>query len=274
MRWHRSAPFLHVYRFLPHRLLNAAAAALGRARWPDWLVQAAIQHWTRRGGIDLQEFEPTEYRTVEEFFLRRLQPGRRPLGEGFVSPCDGTIIDAGTLTPDRRLQVKGQQLSVDRLVNGRHHALPLHAYQGGSYLVIFLSPDGYHRLHMPADGEIRGCQWIPGRYFPQNEEALRKIERVYERNERAVLRLVLDEGWELLLVLVGASLVGGIHLEGVLRQDWVQPRPVELALRRKKGEEIGYFSFGSTVVVIFPAGKVPEHTQGNVRMGDPLSIHR
>ena len=92
---------------------------------------------------------------------------------------------------------------------------------------------------------VDDVHWIPGRFFPQNEDALRHIPRIYERNERAVLRLLCG-GRELLLVLVGASLVGGIHLRGVPRPAWARRDPVSLDRRLDRGEELAHFTFGST----------------------------
>src|SRR5262249_4300273 len=177
----------------------------------------------RRGAIDMSDFEERSYTSVEDFFLRKLRPGTRPLASGLISPVDGLFVGGGTIAKEQPLVVKGQRISLDRLVNGRIHDLSLDAYDGGSFATLFLSPEGYHRIHMPEDGEILDCRWIPGRYFPQNEDALRHIHGIYERNERAVLRVRLDRGDELLMVLVGASLVGGIHLEGVERPLWIRP---------------------------------------------------
>jgi phosphatidylserine decarboxylase len=267
---HRTPLFLRAYRFLPHRLLNRATGALSRARRPQWLVQATIRAWIRREQIALDDFQPAEWDTVERFFLRRLRPGARPIGAGLVSPVDGRIVDQGTIARGRTLMVKDRPISVERLVNGTRHALPLEAYEGGRYLVIFLSPRGYHYVHAPLDGELRGCQWIPGRYFPQNEDALAHIDAVYERNERAVLRLALDGvPREALLVMVGASLVGGIHLAGLDRGDWVRRAPLPLARRFAKGDELGHFTFGSTVVLLLPRAapqrfRIATHTLVNV----------
>src|SRR5437879_5206827 len=102
MRLHRRAPFLHAYRFLPHRLLNRAAAALTAAERPRFLVDAAIRFWIDRDRIDVTEYLDG-WRSLDEFFLRRLRPGARPLGPALVSPADGIVVDAGAIDPDRRL---------------------------------------------------------------------------------------------------------------------------------------------------------------------------
>lgn len=267
---HRSPAFLRSYAYLPHRLLNRGAAKLTATKRPAWAVDRAIDLWVRRERIDLADFESRRFDSLDDFFLRRLRPGARPLGPGFVAPADGNLIASGTLRLDQKLIVKGQRLSVDRVVNAGLHELDLSDYDGGSYAVIFLTPRGYHRVHMPVDGEVHDVRWIPGRYFPQNEHALEVIPRVYERNERAVLRC-RSEGREFLLVMVGASLIGGIHLAGVSRNEWVKREAVPLGWRRGKGEELGHFAFGSTVVALLPRGfAAPAGGGPEVRMGETL----
>src|SRR5262249_31949960 len=145
------------------------------------------------------------------------------------------------------------------------------AYVGGRYAVVFLTPRGYHHVHMPADGVLRQVSFVPGRFFPQNESALEHISGVYERHERAVLRFRFHAGGWFVLVLVGASLVGGIHLEALPRAEWVKERPVDAARRYEKGEKIGHFAFGSTVVLLLPPGTPEERvTGGEIRMGQTL----
>jgi phosphatidylserine decarboxylase len=269
----RSEPFFRAYRYLPHRLINLTAHKLAEATWPRPFVDAAIRAWIRRAAIDMSDFEERSYDSVEDFFLRKLRPGTRPLASGLVSPVDGLLVGEGAIESARPLVVKGQRISLSRLVNGKIHDLSLAPYEGGSFATLFLSPEGYHRIHMPADGEILDCRWIPGRYFPQNEDALQHIHGIYERNERAVLRCRSKSEEEFLMVLVGASLVGGIHLEGLARRAWIRPSAFPIHTRRAKGEEIGHFSFGSTVVLLFPrtmAGRLCPVLSSAVRMGEAL----
>lgn len=269
----RHPAFLRSYRFLPHRLLNRTTAALTAVEHPAWAVQAAIRTWSRIERIELDDFEPGPYPSLDAFFLRPLRPGRRPLGSGFVAPADGVLVASGVLGHESVLTVKGQQLSVDQIVNANRYDLDLSPYLGGAYAIVFLTPRGYHHVHMPCDGSIDDVRWIPGRFYPQNETALQHIPGVYERNERAVLRAHGADGHEFLLVMVGASLIGGIHLQAVARPEWVGERPVEIGTRYAKGERIGHFAFGSTVVVLLPRGHAPRLRAGaRVHMGETLFV--
>jgi phosphatidylserine decarboxylase len=253
MRRQRRGPFFPAYRLLPHRLINGVVGRLARARRPRALVRAVIRACIAHVRVDLSDFEPGPFDSVGALFVRRLRPGARPLGPGVVSPVDGVVVDAGALTSRAVLRVKGRAVPVERLVGGEVSA----TLEGGAYVVVFLPPGGYHRVHMPDDGAIVGCRRVRGRFFPLSDDESRNVDGAYVRNERAVVRCRLDRGGELWLVLVGASLVGGIHLEGVLA--------------RRKGDEVGHFAFGSTVIVLTERGDVALVAAGaRVRMGEPL----
>jgi phosphatidylserine decarboxylase len=270
VRLHRHPLFLHSYGLLPHRALNAAVARLARARTPQPAVQAAIRYWVQRGGIDLGECEPGPWPTVEAFFLRDLKSGARMFEPGLSSPCDGIVVSTGTLHNGQTLVVKGKAVSLDRLVNGRgaRQRLDLAEFDGGRQVTVFLTPDGYHHVHAPCDAEWHDVRWLPGRFFPQNDEALAVIPGVYERNERAVLRFQTAAG-PLLLVMVGASLVGGIHLDGMAQRDWQRREATSTQRRVHKGERLGHFAFGSTVVLLAARGVLDEP---GVRGGEPVKL--
>lgn len=253
MKLHRLPWLLRGYRWLPHRLLNQSAAWLTGTAWPRPIVRAAVRTWQWRGHIDLADYEPCDYRTIDAFFLRRLRPGARPIGAGIVSPADGFVVGHGRIEAHGTLAVKGQIIDFNRLINGQHHDFDPSYWHGGQHFTVFLTPDGYHHVHSPIAGIWREVRGIRGRFFPQNADALRVIPKVYERNERAVLRIGTPQG-DYLLILVGASFVGGIELEGVA--DLAVADNCALVVDRPvaKGERLGCFRFGSTVVVLCPPG--------------------
>jgi phosphatidylserine decarboxylase len=271
----RSRLFLRGYHLLPHGLLNGGVARLMRLRRPRRLVRAGIARWIARDQIDMRDFQARDFTSLEDFFLRELRPGARPLGPGLVAPVDGRVVAAGAFDAAASLDVKGCRLSLDRVVNGADTGrarLPLDDYQGGAYASLFLSPRGYHHVHMPADGALVEARWLPGRYFPQNDTALRHIAGVYERNERLTLRLRLDGGEELLMVMVGASLVGGIELDRIERRAFTRPAPLAIGRRLAKGDRLGHFRFGSTVIVVLrPSWSLLCAVGADVRMGEPLA---
>jgi len=277
----RSAAFLEAYSLFPHRAINRASRVVARLPAPAPVLRAAIDVWSRRAEIDLADFEPGPFESLEHFFLRRLAPGARPLGPGLVAAVDGFVVGEGAIDAGTILQVKGHPISVDQLVNGPpapHRAAPtsLAAFEGGRYLTTFLRPSGYHYVHAPEGARVERVRWIPGRFFPQNEDALREIPRIYLRNERAVLELTLADGTPLLLVMVGASVVGGIHVRGVDDEVLRRARvPAPIGRDVTKGEELGHFTFGSTVVLLAPRGFVERFavTEGQrIDMGRALTV--
>jgi len=245
----RTTSFLRAYRAFPHWLINGAAMTVARQTRPQRMIDAAVRAWIERESIDMNDFEPGPFASLEHFFLRRLRPGARPLGEGVVSPVDGCVVGSGAIERGTILQVKGTELSVDRVVNGKLYDLPVSPLEGGTYLTLFLRPRGYHYVHAPCDLVVEEVRFLPGRFFPQNEDALRHIPGIYERNERAVLCVRIGEV-RAFLVMVGASVVGGIHVRGVGESERSGIR--RLDRRVAKGEELGHFSFGSTVVLLLP----------------------
>jgi phosphatidylserine decarboxylase len=273
---HRSAAFLRLYRFLPHALLGRMSRLVARARRPRWIVDLAVRRWIDRAAIRMEEFLPGPFVSLEAFFLRKLRPGARPIADGFVAPADGVVVSAGPIARGMILQIKGVALDLERLTRGAGPELPLAAYEGGRYVTIFLTPHGYHYVHMPIPATLIEIRWISGRAFPQNQDALRHIPRIYERNERAILRCRSDsprsDGHEFLLILVGASLIGGIHLAGLGRATWARREPLPCERHFARGAELGHFSFGSTVVVLAPpalAG-LPPFIGTELRMGQKL----
>ena len=273
--------FFFLYRFFPHKLMNLLTRWLMQAKRPRFLIRWYLARWIRRASIPMQEFQEEEYACVEDFFLRRIKPEARPIEGGFISPVDGLLLGYGKIAADTILQVKGMPISIQQMINGSLYDRSLDAWEGGSYITIFLTPDGYHRIHQPCDAEIREVLWLPGRFFPQNEVAIHHIPKIYERNERASLCCYNAQGIPFWMTLVGASLIGGIHLTGIPRSTWVKTTPVELEKQVKKGEEIAHFSFGSTIVLLFPpamglsepkdAKGIPYPLGQSIKMGQTLA---
>ena len=261
--------FYRNYHLLPHRLAYWLFTKLFRFRAPQIVLQAAVRLWKKYGNLQMNDFEDGPFATLEDVFLRRLKPNRRPIGLGMVSPVDGQVVGSGTIAAGGSLEVKGEIISFQRLVGAGEEAAG--AFTGGAFVIIFLSPNGYHRVHMPLDAKITAHQWIPGKLFPQNPRALDHIPRVHERNARVVLHCCSDAGEKFILILVGAGAVSGIHVLGL--KPPLEPRAaVPSAVYRQKGDEVGYFSLGSTVVLLTqsPFTLRNRHQHERVQMGEPL----
>lgn len=207
----------------------------------------------------------SEYKTLNEFFTRRLKPGLREVHAGedaLVSPVDALITGAGPISSGTIVNVKGQDYTIDELLNRSPRTAN---YMHGYYIVLYLSPTDYHRIHTPVSGRIVEREHVAGRVYPVNDFGLRHMRRVLSRNERLITYMQHHTG-ETAVVKVGAMNVSSIQ--------YAQPLKDEMS----KGEELAYFEFGSTVVLLLEDGTFTPRDNGllgmKVRMGDRLgSLH-
>ena len=214
-------------------------------------------------GIPVEEAEKAigEYRSLNEFFTRRLKPGRRPVDpapDALTSPVDALVTGCGVIEDGMMLQIKGQDYTVEELLNGSPR---ISLYRHGYFWVLYLSPTDYHRIHSPCDGELVESELIPGKVYPVNEFGLVSMRRVLSRNERLVSYISHEDG-EVAVVKVGALNVSSIR--------YVDPKPDRL----RRGDELAYFEFGSTIVLLTEDGTLkprPDLKLGDkVRMGEKL----
>ena len=210
--------------------------------------------------IDMTEFEGAsagDYTSFNEFFTRRLVADSRPMPDDpnvVVSPADGTVSQAGAITAGCLMQAKGRAYAVAELLGDADFAADL---ANGSFVTIYLAPHNYHRFHAPCTGRLVESIEIPGRLFSVNAVTERHVDRLFARNERLVLRIGASFG-EYAMVLVGAMIVASI------RVTWPGPRsPYRRRASRtpqgvvfERGDEVGAFLLGSTVIVLFPDGAV------------------
>ncbi len=220
---------------------------------------AAFARWVG-ARLDEAELPLDDYPTFASFFARRLRPGIRPIDggeESVIAPCDGALAATTEVGDGRLLQAKGIDYPLDRLLGDPELAADL---EGGLALTFYLSPRDYHRVHAPVAGELTGYRYLPGGLLPVSPRFRREVDQLFVRNERLILPLATRWG-QVVLVLVGATGVGNMILGhgGVESRDfratgrarWVPFEPPPSVAR---GDELGGFSLGSTVVLIFPPG--------------------
>jgi phosphatidylserine decarboxylase len=255
--------FISALRLLPKNAVSRLAGAATRWRAPAPVRLAAMRAFARRYGIDLSECPDLEvYRTFGEFCARPLRPGLRPIAAGervVVSPVDGAVSEAGVAAGGRLVQAKGIDYSAAALLADEDLARRL---EGGAYATLYLSPRDYHRIHFPTGGEILGYRYVPGRLWPVNPASVRTVPGLFTVNERLVTIVRSPVGLSA-VVAVGATVVGRVrayydpsvpctNLRGgrPARRDYETPIPVE------KGQELGAFEMGSTVILLFERGRV------------------
>ncbi|MGM0413128.1 MAG: archaetidylserine decarboxylase [Pseudomonadota bacterium] len=266
---------------LPQHLLSRLAGPVVRCRQRTF-KNALIRWFVRRYRVELAEAEhtdPTAYPHFDAFFTRALAPGTRPgpsATEALASPVDGTVSELGRIESGRIYQAKGRHYTAAELVGDETEAA---TYDGGHFITLYLSPRDYHRIHAPAAGRLVSSHYLPGRLFSVNPATTRAVPRLFARNERLATRLDTAAG-PVGLVMVGALMVAGIETTW---SGWVTP-PHQRRPRRRdhdgpafgRGDEMGRFHMGSTVILLLPprAGTdwSPGLTPGTpVRLGQPLA---
>ncbi|MCY0899080.1 MAG: archaetidylserine decarboxylase [Firmicutes bacterium] len=268
---------LPLYRGFPRRSWTRIVGWYARST----LSRPAIGYFVERYGIDVSELEKPldEYATLAEFFTRRLAPGARPVANDpslLVSPCDGVLAQHGALADGTLIQAKGRVYTVERLLSGDSHLAQ--EFCGGWYWTIYLSPRDYHRVHAPISGDIIGYAHVPGTLYPVNDHGVQAVPDLFVQNERVVTYLATPMG-RVAVVMVGAFVVGGITLAFApelhtnrrplaVKQVWLNPSKAVT-----RGEELGAFTFGSTVIVLAEAQRVtpdPGMVGMRLRMGMAL----
>lgn len=202
------------------------------------------------------------YPSFNKFFIRAIHPEKRPICEGrdtIASPADGVISQMGSLRDGLLLQAKGVEYSLAALLGGDDAQAQMLA--GGEFMTVYLSPKDYHRVHIPCAGQLEKMVYVPGRLFSVNAFSSENIPNLFTRNERVVCWFKTEWG-PMAVVLVGAMLVASIHtvwagqvapskVRGVEAQAYA-----EKAIKLNKGDELGHFELGSTVIIVFPRGVV------------------
>jgi phosphatidylserine decarboxylase len=237
--------------------------------------RASLAVWRWFSDLDLSEAEQTQFRSMHDCFTRALKPGARPIAVDptiLVSPCDGVIGASGRVQGGQVLQVKGLPYELSELLADPDHA---ETFRNGCYVTLRLTSSMYHRFHAPHDCHIESVTHIFGDAWNVNPPTLRRVDRVFCRNERAVIRMTLSAtGHRLTLVPVAAILVAGIRLRFLDMQPLRgKPAPIACDVSVQKGAEMGWFEHGSTILVFAPAGFALYEGLGagnTIRMGQPL----
>jgi phosphatidylserine decarboxylase len=275
--------FAFVQQLLPQHWLSRVMHGLARSRQP--LLRKAIIGTVLRSypQIDMREAvqpDPDAYESFNAFFTRALRPGARPIASGrdeIACPVDGTVSRFGRIESGSLLQAKGMQYTTAALLTDEAAAA---RYAGGSFACLYLAPYNYHRIHMPLDGRLVATRYVPGALFSVNAATARTIPNLFARNERVVCEFDTALG-PLALVLVGALFVGSIETvyAGEINPPPVRGGPVRdlaagIGTDFTRGQEIGRFNMGSTVVALFgrAAAFAADIAPGRpVRLGQPLA---
>ena len=261
---------------LPRRWLTHLMGRLSRIEQP-LLCRAGIALWRQFTELDLTEAKATRFRSLHDCFTRELKEGARqidPDPEVLVSPCDGIVGAMGRVTAGSVLQAKGFPYTLMDLLGD---AELVRTYLRGSYVTLRLTSGMYHRFHAPYDCRVERVTYISGDTWNVNPIALKRVEKLFCKNERAVIRCRLGAAGPLItLVPVAAILVASIRLHFanvLLHLKYRGPNTIPCDATLRKGQEMGWFQHGSTIIAFAPEGvELADHLrQGSViRMGEPL----
>lgn len=233
-----------------------------------WFTHLIIKLFIKAYNINMQEAEKPEaesYPTFNDFFTRPLKEGIRPIVENsntLVLPADGAISQLGNIEQNSILQAKNHNYTLEALLACDKQMVA--AFQNGTFITTYLSPSDYHRVHMPCDGILREMLYVPGSLFSVNPLTAENIPNLFARNERVICLFETPFGL-MAQILVGATIVGSIETvwhgvvtpprTGIL-QRWEYPTAGKNAIKLAKGDEMGRFKLGSTVINLFAENSV------------------
>lgn len=247
--------YMWIVKYLPRKKLSKWVGRWAFTRFPKPIQNFINLSFAKHFGINLNEteFPYYDYNSLGDFFIRRLKVGARPLGgASVVHPCDSRIAEKGKIFNGRLLQAKGVDYSLEHLTQIEN---AMEKYDQGYFVTYYLSPKDYHRVHSPVDGMVTQMMYCTGDLWPVNDWSILNIPGVYTENERVYVEIATEKG-PIGLVFVGATNVGSIAIKfekklftnwKLSTQNYTYQPPIEV----KKGEEIGMFKMGSTIVALF-----------------------
>lgn len=272
---------------LPKQALSRMIYRVMRIESPT-IKRLIIANFLRGYQVNMREAlqsDPLAYRSFNDFFTRELRAGARPIAnapDAIVSPVDGTVSQCGPVHGETLIQAKGQWYSLTELLAA--DAQSVAAYRDGSFACIYLAPYNYHRIHMPFAGNLRSTVYVPGDLFSVNASTARAVPRVFARNERVICEFDTTIG-RMAVILVGALFVGSMETVycGEVNPP-PRPRkgavsiPTGIGRSFAKGDELGRFNMGSTVVLLFQRDCVQWQAtmlpQSTVQLGQVISRAR
>ena len=268
-----------ILHFIPKNLLSFIVGKLVQIRWPPPLGPWAVRWFIKCYNIDMSEAEQNSYPSIGSLFARRLKAGQRPISpSNYVHPADSKIIMAQKIENDHLIQAKNKTYSLKEFIKGTDKEVSI--LQKGQALTYYLCPTDYHRVHSPVDGEITSCHYIPGRLWPVNPWGVENISQLFSMNERVLIWIQTKRG-PIVVAMVGAINVGRItlsfepkivtnykHFRKNHKVDYTLPQPL------KKGQELGVFHMGSTVIILAAQDIIPSNIPQiplKVRLGESFN---
>jgi phosphatidylserine decarboxylase len=262
---------------IPRSLITRLVGKISKSEHP-WVRGVSMWLWRLFSDLDLSDAKEQRFASMHACFTRELKDGARPIDDRadvLTSPCDAIVGACGAIDGTTLVQAKGLTYSLDELLCDRGLA---ETFRNGRYATLRLTSTMYHRFHAPYDCTIARVRYRPGDMWNVNPPALKRIAKLFCKNERAVIEARLPWGDTIAMVPVAAILVASIRLRFLsvlLHQGYDGPNAFDCDFRAAKGDELGWFEHGSTIIVLAPAGyRMSNSIQGGarIRVGEPLLI--
>lgn len=281
----KKTAFIVLQYITPQHALSRLVGFFARSQI-KWLKNLLITNFIKKFDVDMSESlveDGKQFIHFNDFFCRQLKPTARPIApenNGIISPADGAISQVGKIEEGRIFQAKGRDFTTAELLGGDKHLAE--KFTNGQFTTIYLSPKDYHRVHMPIDGELVSMHHIPGALFSVNPTTTESVPRLFARNERVVTIFKTEFG-PVAIILVGAMIVASIdtvwggQIAPAGRKVQVTNYNYQSPIRLKKGQEMGRFKLGSTVIMLFPENSMEWEAalsaDDSVRMGQLIGKH-
>jgi phosphatidylserine decarboxylase len=269
-----------LFYVLPHHAISGLMFALSRIEWRP-VKDLSINFYTRLNPVNMHEAVEENkyaYASLNAFFTRALKPEARPIAndQSWICPVDGAVSQAGRIENGQIFQAKGHEYSLLELVAGDTELEQL--FRNGHFATLYLSPRDYHRIHMPTTGKLKRMQYVPGRLFSVAPVTVNNIPRLFARNERVICYFETEQG-PMVLVLVGAINVSAMETvwHGLITGEAKKIKRFDYGdedINLQRGDEMGRFNLGSTVIVLTPAHiKIDDTivTEQPVKLGQRLA---
>lgn len=268
--------FIVFQYIIPQHLLSRLVGYLAETEI-SWLKNLLIYQFIKHYQVNMAEAkdpEPRNYKNFNQFFTRELAEGARAICSNKLAlacPADGAISQLGKISNNQIFQAKGQYYSIEKLLADTEMAA---RYKNGHFATIYLSPKDYHRVHMPLTGTLESMIYVPGQLFSVNQTTAENVPNLFARNERLVCYFATEHG-PMAIILVGAMIVAGIETvwSGQAAPPTGLPKThsykgVSAEITVKKGDEMGRFKLGSTVILLFSENTVD--WQEELKAGSPM----
>lgn len=263
-------------RVLPRNAISRAMGALCEAQVPAPLMRGIVKAYSRAYDVNIDEACPSglPYTSFDAFFTRKLREGARPIdGDDYTlaSPADGRIVDAGRSDLAGTIQVKGKPYTLEELVGDASWAREL---AGGGFTVVYLSPRDYHRVHVPVSGKVVRVRGIEGDRYPVNSIGEQHVPGLFVKNRRVVIEVHSPQFGRVAVVMVGAMIVGRMSVVGIDQPDVQGEHLPSPPMEIHRGDELGKFHLGSTVVLLLPPDRFDRWVRepGDVNFGQALAL--